>query len=216
MDLRARVAADGYALVPGLARGVSTERIAADLGDPMTPWGGGVVQELTPRAVSTPNTYSGIFGMGRFPFHTDLAHWPLPPRYLILRCVRGYADVPTLILDGHSIAASVGDGVMRRALVRPRRPRDGGIRMVRLLQSEDVGDIVRWDEAFLLPASPVAKSAFSRFRDLLGMAASLGAVMVDDGDVLVIDNWRMLHARPAIPAERRDRRLERVYLRSLA
>lgn len=48
------------------------------IGTPLIPWDGSLVQELTPRASSTPNTYSGIFGLDRFPFHSDLAHWAEP------------------------------------------------------------------------------------------------------------------------------------------
>lgn len=93
-ELRMLVDLDGYAVLSGIAPGRSTDRVAARLGDIMLPWGGELVQELTSRAISTPNTYSGIFGLERFPFHTDLAHWPIPPRYLLLRCIRGYEDVP--------------------------------------------------------------------------------------------------------------------------
>ncbi|HAH95942.1 MAG TPA: hypothetical protein DCL69_03455, partial [Firmicutes bacterium] len=35
------------------------------------------------------------------------------------------------------------------------------------------------------------------------------------GDTLVIDNWRMLHARSPVPAGREDRKIQRVYLESL-
>jgi L-asparagine oxygenase len=190
--LRGRIEVAGYALLPGLAVGRPTADVAA-----------------------TPNTYSGTFGLGRFPFHTDLAHWPVPPRYLLLRCVRGYADVPTLMLDGRAIASEAGTELTRRALVRPRRPRNGEIRMLRLQDTHRLGPIIRWDEEYLKPASRVGEVAFSRFGEIVDDAVATPAVMVDEGDVLVIDNWRMLHARPAIPADRRDRRLQRVYLGSL-
>jgi L-asparagine oxygenase len=50
-----------------------------------------IIQTLTPReaTTSTPNTYSGNFGIGDFPLHTDLAHWAMPPRYVVLRCISG-------------------------------------------------------------------------------------------------------------------------------
>jgi alpha-ketoglutarate-dependent taurine dioxygenase len=35
------------------------------------------------------------------------------------------------------------------------------------------------------------------------------------GDTLLIDNWRMLHARSSIPLGREDRIIERVYLEGL-
>jgi L-asparagine oxygenase len=214
-DLLGEVDAKGYAIRPGLSVGRRTECVAEDLGEILTPWDDTVKQVLIPRAASPPNTYSGIFGLDCFPFHTDLAHWPLPPRYLLLRCVRGYADVPTLLLDGRAMAAVVGHDTMARALVKPRRPQSGELRIHRLLQTVDCREIVRWDEIYLQPASPVGSEASTRFKSLIDEAAPAHAVMINDGDVLVIDNWRMLHARPAIAPGRQDRKLERVYLRSL-
>ncbi|BBF70618.1 TauD/TfdA family dioxygenase [Sphingomonas bisphenolicum] len=205
----------GYAVLPGIATGRQTESVASDLGEPMAPWHDAVMQALTPRAASTPNTYSGIFGLGRFPFHTDLAHWSLPPRFLLLRCVRGYADVPTLLMDGHKIASAVGRDTMARALVKPRRRQHGELRMHRLLQAVDGGEVIRWDEVYLKPASPVGNQVSVRLQSLIDQSAPTPVAMIDDGDLLIIDNWRMLHARPAIAQNRRDRRLERVYLRSL-
>lgn len=214
--LAARIDTYGYAVLPGISIGVSTDRIAENLGVPMAPWHGKAVHELTPKTVSTPNTYSGIFGLGNFPFHTDLAHWQIPPRYLLLRCVQGYADVPTLMLDGRTIAAVVGEEMMGRALTRPRRPQNGEIRILRLRQVCGLGEIIRWDQVYLRPASPVGKLVFSRFQSLIDGAQPIPVVMVDDGDVVLIDNWRMLHARPGIAPNQRNRKLERVYLRSLS
>ena len=213
--LRTLVDVKGYAILPGIAAGRSTDQVAAGLGEIMLPWGGALVQELTPKATSTPNTYSGIFGFGQFPFHTDLANWTCPPRYLLLRCIRGYADVPTMMLDGRAIAQEIGSELMGRALARPRRPRGGEVRMLRLRQLDGANEIIRWDTEYLKPASHVGELAFSSFQRIVDEATAVPAVMVDEGDVVVIDNWRMLHARPAIAPNRRDRRLHRVYLRSL-
>src|SRR5262245_32192863 len=94
------VTRNGYAFVRHWCTESRTTAIADMLGKPLTPREGCLVQHLIPRASSTPNTYSGIYGLDRFPFHTDLAHWRMPPRYLLLRCVVGYADVPTLLVDG--------------------------------------------------------------------------------------------------------------------
>lgn len=214
-ELRMLVDVDGYAVLPGIAAGWSTDRVAVELGEVMLSWGGKLVQDLTPKATSTPNTYSGLFGLDSFPFHTDLAHWPIPPRYLLLRCIRGYADVPTMILDGRTIVSKIGAELMGRALVRARRPLSGEVRMLRLLQSNGADEIIRWDTEYLKPASHVGKLVFSTIQSIVKEATAMPAVMVDDGDVVVIDNWRMLHARPAIEPNRRDRKLQRVYLRSL-
>lgn len=213
---RERLIVDGYVVLPRLAVEVSLTSISRDLGEPIAAWNGPVVHELVPRVSGTPNTYSGIFGLGRFPFHTDLAHWPVPPRYLVLRCVRGYEDVSTELIDGGAIAAEVGLVNLRRALMTPRRPRSGRIGLVRLSQLQGADEMLRWDEVFLKPASRVGQRVFEPIRSFINEARPTPITLANRGDVAIIDNWRMLHARQAIAADRRDRKLERVYLKGLA
>jgi L-asparagine oxygenase len=216
-SLSARLAVDGYAFLPGYRRSAGTAQIAADFGEPLALWDSAVVQHLVPRRTSTPNTYSGIFGFGRFPFHTDLAHWRWPPRYLLLRCVRGFADVPTLLIDGRTVAAAVSLDVMRRAVVRPRRPQKGEMHFLRLWQNGDAGEeLLRWDDVFLKPASRVGELAFQKVREHLEAVQPNAIAMSEASDTLIVDNWRMLHARPAIGDGREHRCLDRVYLGDLS
>lgn len=214
-SIRARVDRFGFAFMPGWSEGITTLDAASSLGEPMAPANGAAVQRLVPLATSTPNTYSGNYGLGVFPFHTDLAQWPVPPRFLLLRCVQGYADVPTLLLDGLAIVARIGTDAARRAVLRSRRPQAGEIRLLRLLQDGSDGTMLRWDGIYLKPASRIGDEVFAAMRDGIAEATPQCVAMVDDGDTLIIDNWRMLHARSAVPDDRRDRHLERVYLRSL-
>jgi len=214
--LRAQIVLHGFARIPAPIAPVTTEDLAAGLGEPLDPWGDGLVQRLEPRDNGPPNTYSGLFGLGAFPLHTDLAHWPVPPRYMLLRCGKGYADVPTLLLDGMEIVREMDADALERALVRPRRRQSGELRLLHLWSppKRDTG-CLRWDPVFLQPASVQGRRAFDALRDRLEVATPTQAVMIEPGEAIVIDNWRMLHARPAIPAGRRDRYLQRVYLRSL-
>ena len=211
--MSAQIATDGYAFLPRHRPGAGTAEVAAELGEPIAPWDSVIVQHLVPRVTATPNTYSGIFGLGPFPFHTDLAHWRWPPRYLLLRCVRGFADVPTLLIDGQAVADAVSLDLMRRAVVRPRRPQNGEMRLLRLSQNGDAGiGLLRWDDVFLKPASRVGELASRQVRERLKVIEPMAIAMIEAGDTLVVDNWRMLHARPAITTERENRRLDRVYL----
>ena len=205
----------GYVFVHEYCLGKDTPTVAASLGKPMTPWNGRLVQELVPRATSTPNTYSGLYGLNRFPFHTDLANWRLPPRYLLLRCLRGYADVPTLLLDGQTLAERVTLNILARAVFKPRRPRDGAIVLLRLCEAVDDGYRLRWDPVFLKPASKIGDLADQQVREYLADSEPLSVSLARLGDTLLIDNWRMLHARSPIPAGRNERRIERIYLEEL-
>lgn len=214
-SLKEVVAKHGYAFVHEYGQGWDTVAVANALGQPLTPWEGGLVQDLVPRATATPNTYSGLYGLDRFPFHTDLAHWRLPPRYLLLRCVTGSADVPTLLLDGQTIFDVVTLDILTRAIFKPRRPRDGGLTLLRLCEPTDGGYCFRWDEVFLRPASRIGDIASRRVRELVPKCEPLSIALARAGDTLLIDNWRMLHARSPIPAELEDRKIQRVYLERL-
>ena len=213
--VQANLIEHGYVLLPQHRPSESSERVAESFGETVTPWEGGLVQRLVPRAVSTPNTYSGNFGLGQFPLHTDLAHWRVPPRYLLIRCLKGYRDVPTLILDGRVLSKQIGAETLTRAVVRSRRPQAGEMRLLRILQREAGEGLLRWDPLYLRPASRIGEIAVADMAKCVAAASPEPAVMAENGDTVIIDNWRMLHGRPAIPANRSDRCLERVYLRSL-
>jgi L-asparagine oxygenase len=205
----------GCAFVQDHFPGMDMIGVAKALGQPLTPWKGGVVQELIPRTSATPNTYSGIYGLDCFPFHTDLAHWRRRPRYLLLRCVVGYADVRTLLVDGRRLINAVTADLLARAIFKPRRPRDGTLALLRLCEPTDDGHRLRWDEVFLKPASKIGDIANRRVRECLARPEPRSIALVRSGDTLLIDNWRMLHARSPIPAGREDRKIERVYLEDL-
>jgi L-asparagine oxygenase len=214
-SFKQEVTRHGYAFVHEYCPKTDIVVLANALGQPLTQWEGRLVQDLVPRAAATPNTYSGIYGLDRFPFHTDLAHWRLPPRYLLLRCVTGYADVPTLLLDGQTIFDAVTLDILTRAIVKPRRPRDGGLTLLRLYEPTDDSYCFRWDDVFLKPASRIGDIASQRIREQLPMCQPLSIALARASDTLLIDNWRMLHARSSIPAERADRKIQRIYLESL-
>jgi L-asparagine oxygenase len=213
--IKDEVARHGYAFVQEYCQDKDVVAVATELGQPIAPWEGRLVQELVPRASAPPNSYSGIYGFGRFPFHTDLAHWRLPPPYLLLRCVTGYTDVPTLLLDGHALIESVTIDILTRAVFKPRRPRDGELTLLRLCESTDTGHRLRWDEKFLKPASKIGELADQRVREYLTDRWPLFIALTRPGDLLLIDNWRMLHARSPIPLGREDRKIERIYLEGL-
>lgn len=193
----------------------SIVEIAGDFGKPLEPWKDGLVQTLVPRSEAAPNSYSGIFGLDRFPFHSDLAHWRTPPHYLLLRCVTGYADIPTLLVDGHDLVDAVSLDLLIRAIFKPRRPRDGRMSLLRLCEPIEDDVRIRWDEVFLKPASKVGEAANLRVREWLSTCKPTDLSLAEPHDTLLIDNWRMLHARSSIVPGRENRAVQRVYLEEL-
>jgi alpha-ketoglutarate-dependent taurine dioxygenase len=208
----------GFALLPGLRPADPTEIVAASLGSIASVEGTGVVQTLRPRdrELSPPNIYSGAYGTDAFPLHTDLAHWSQPPRYLLLRCIVGSRDVPTRMADGTLLTEALGSSILARTLVQPRRPIAGKKPLLRILENaRSTVQFLRWDRLFTTPATKSSAEVFSRVCAFLDDVSETRIYLVDRGDTLILDNWRMLHGRAPVPSQSRNRHIERVYLNSI-
>lgn len=176
------------------------------------------VHELTPRSreQSTPNTYSGLYGFDDFPLHTDFAQWTRPPRYLLLRCINGFSNVKTRFVDAYRAVDLVGESILFRGLVRPRRMVCASMPLLRLV-SRPAPDtqLVRWDREYLRPASKAGRIGLQAFADALSGLEVINISLSRPGDTLIIDNWRMLHGRSAVPSTSAGRVIQRSYLETL-
>jgi len=209
---------NGYAFLPSHLPTNSTEEIVRSIGHPLSLGQGSPIHQLKPKLQidSTPNTYSGIFGYDQFPLHTDLAHWRFPPRFLVLRCVRGFGAVPTLLVDGERAVEGADRNAFTRALVRPRRPIDGALPLLRLYdRQQGERGLLRWDQVFICPASRAGEVGIAKFAGYLARSSPISVSLAKHGDTLIIDNWRMLHGRAPIPQGCEGRIIERVYLEKL-
>lgn len=213
------VAAVGYVFISGHRPDLSTVEAVSLLGTPVTLTGFSTIQELRPHGASSapPNTYSGNFGIGEFPMHTDLAHWAVPPRYLALRCIQGSPEVATGIVDGNVLIGDLGRALLRRTLVQPRRPLRNGKQILRLLDCFEDGDapILRWDSIFLRPATANSEVAYKQVSEYIDSMVAENVVLLTPGDTLIVDNWRMIHRRSPVPATAENRRIDRVYMGEL-
>jgi hypothetical protein len=215
---------DGYVFLPEWIPGLSTFEVAARIGkvvdlERILP-GARIpsVQVLRPRteADAPRNQYSGNYGLGEFPLHTDLAHWAMPPRYFMLRCLRGAPEVSTKVLSVAQIARAAPTGSISKALVRPRRASSHGLLTVMPLMMPLQGATgIRWDSLFLTPMNKAAEefSDFMKSRPK-GFAVTSELVFSAAGDTLIVDNYRMLHGRGKVQ-EGSTREIERVYMSEL-
>jgi alpha-ketoglutarate-dependent taurine dioxygenase len=161
------------------------------------------------KLTSKENTYSGIFGMNEFPLHSDLANWYTPPRYLALRGVVSKEGAFTHLLDSRSILNTFPKSELSRFLVRPRRPVNFQLPIYKIYEPRFEG--FRWDPVFLEPASNTHKSNFKDLRKYI-TSQRVEKICLKTNDVLIIDNYRMLHGRSAVSPDSRGRVVERVFL----
>ena len=215
INIQPTVAKYGFAFIEQYAPELCTIDAISSLGEVLTLEGFSIVQELRPRTIASapPNTYSGNFGTADFPLHTDLAHWAVPPRYIALRCVKGAPDVATRIFDGNLMVDELTASMMHRILVQPRRPMRNGKQFLRLLSFINSNvPMMRWDSIFLRPATAFSETAYATVKEFVQGIVSEEIVLLNRGDTLIFDNWRMLHGRSPAPECAADRHIDRVYM----
>lgn len=168
-----------------------------------------LIQTLTPRLKENEqdNTYSGNFGVDEFPFHTDLAHWYVPPRYLFLRNVVPVIDVETRLIDSKDICGGIDPSVLSRAHFKPRKKLDRTANLLKVKQ----GEIFRWDSIFIEPANSIAEKLKQEIQGSLKDSKYTSLYLDEKGHCLLIDNWRMLHGRSSVSIGSMHRKVERVY-----
>jgi L-asparagine oxygenase len=210
----------GFALQKAFAPSLPTLEVARALGTvvdvaEVLP-GSGIrtVQLLRPKGKDEAgrNQYSGNFGFGTFPFHSDLAHWAIPPRYLLLRCIVGSDDVFTHVLPWTRMVGSLGAPALRKAVFATRKRKAGSSGLVRALSRYHQAEVFRWDPIFLSPLNDQARTLARLMRDAARDSIITNVLLREQGDTLLIDNWRMLHGRGEVKPQSRNRRVERVYL----
>ena len=173
--------------------------------------GAPVVDELRPKPSSEarPRSLSAMHGLDAFPFHTDAAHHPIPPRYVFLR----------LASKSPSARRTLVAPMPRRLAHRHRRTLehdvwlvDGGrTRFLTSILSQPEGracDMFRFDEGCMRPADPVFGAARAVMLRIL--ADHSRPIEWEPGRTIVLDNWQTLHGREGASADDAERVLERV------
>ena len=161
-------------------------------------------------AEAKPNTLSSRYGMGRFPFHTDVAHWVEPAQFVLLYCEHpGSGARPTHLQDflswdlGAEAKQSALREVWKTGTFRPQ------LCTVCILEKGRVA--LRFDEA-CMKAMTVA--AHTLGNDLVRhiQASPIIDVHWSTGTMLVVDNRRVLHARGTALRPDPDRLINRVLI----
>lgn len=187
-----------------------TECVAKRIGSVANIPGISTVQSLIPRSkqYASKSSYSGIYGRGEFPLHTDMAHWRVPPRYLMLRCIQPDIKVKTTVLPSAFVLEREDIIDLRRSLFRPRRRLEGRLTVMRLYEDERF----RWDPVFIEPLNALASELSRRIYEKLRKFKPLRISLEHIGECLIIDNWRVLHGRTSVEDENSPRIIDRIYL----
>jgi hypothetical protein len=161
----------------------------------------------TDAKLAKPNSLSGKYSLGEFPYHSDTAHWLIPCRFVVLACLSpGAANRPTFLLDTQRLPL---DEAKRNLLYRaPFRIRNGKNSFFGTILSKS-RHFVRCDPGCMIPIDVDAEQALAVFSKER-WPSYVEKIVWTKGRVVIIDNWRVLHARGSAKSLDQDRILFRT------
>lgn len=174
--------------------GSQVAALAEDLGEIVPGRGRQRVEHIVPQDTRAAHagSLSRQYGLAPLPLHTDTAHWTVPCRYLVMGCVSpGPEPTPTILLDSRVVSLTKCEAIACASAVflirNGRRSFYGSI----LAQDRP---FIRFDRGCMAPLSPEGSKAANAFNQ----TRNTDKTYQHDwrhGDIVVIDNWRMLHGR---------------------
>lgn len=155
-----------------------------------------------------PRSLSARFGLGALPFHTELSHRTRPCRYILLGCIDpGSTAAATMLLDWRTLRFSREELDLL----------EGTPVLVRTGRRSFYSTILSPGRAFLRYDPGCLEALDERSREALSLVGNRIAGAPSEmhhwrqGDILIIDNWRVLHGRS--PSDRSSsRRLARILI----
>ena len=167
------------------------------------------IQSLKPqlKGIGRRNSLTQQHGLSPFPVHTDGAHLLRPPRYIILSCVSpGQQPAPTILLHFNDLRFD--DREYERLNSALFLFKNGRRSFCSTIRSER-RPFIRFDEGCMRPLDNDANGATAL---VTRSAQSAEPTQIDwrVGDVLIIDNWNVLHGRGLANDVSPDRHLLRM------
>ncbi len=205
---------NGYVFIKNFKPEFTTSGLAETLGETERIPNYPILHCLTPRkkANSPKHNYSGNFGLNDFPIHTDLAHWHIPPRFILLRCIKPAPKVFSYLLSFGNALCGVFENTISRAHFYPRKKILGKRFLLPFRQNIKNGKIYRWDSLFLTPANKEANEVCVHFTKFLHDFPIKKIEFTNFFDTIIINNWKILHGRSSVSPRNCNRVIERVYL----
>lgn len=155
-----------------------------------------------------PRSLSARYGLDALPFHTELSHRTRPCRYLLLGCIDpGSPAAATMLLDWQTLGLSSEEFDLLEGT--PVLVRSGRRSFYSTILAPG-GAFLRYDPGCLEAVDQRGRMALALIEDRIA-TASPKAHHWRQGDILIIDNWRVLHGRsPSDPGS--GRRLARILI----
>jgi alpha-ketoglutarate-dependent taurine dioxygenase len=203
----------GWTCVSGITSRLELLRLAQSIGQPLLNPAGKLVKELipSPDVDARRGTLSETYGNGVFPLHTDTAFWPVPARYVLLRA-HGDIRRRTTILRFAKLFRNASGKVRTLAhhsIWLAQTAATAFYCSMKFSHSASTG--WRYDSQCMSPANKAAVE----IRQILGPLLAcdrMECIDWNEGMVVVLSNWEVLHGRGPSPLSEGKRILERIYV----
>jgi hypothetical protein len=204
----------GWTLVDGISSQGELLELGRAIGCPVPAPNGELVKEIRriPADKAPPGSQSSIYGTGFFPLHTDTVFWPLPVRYVLLRC---YGDTrrPTTVMSFSNLLRECDAQFHIFAQRSVWLVGAGSKRFYCSLLFRD-GDSSGWryDVDLMSPANEAAIQVDRVLRPLVS-SEKVDSITWSGDTAVVLSNWTTLHGRGPEPPDEGVRVIERLYVR---
>jgi alpha-ketoglutarate-dependent taurine dioxygenase len=141
------------------------------------------------------HSLSATYGIDNFPFHTDGAYFPVPPRYMILRYTQGVEPAtPTVFIDLNTIENDIKNKLKYSVWkVKSRKH----VFLSSILSAN--GEVFRYDPCIMTPLNERNNNKVY-FENIL---RSMPKIVVNwqVNKTIIVDNWKYIHSRPEVKNE---------------
>ena len=165
-----------------------------EIGDPLNARSRNTGVELlvpAPKQSAPPSSLSAAHGQRVFPLHTDGAHWPHPPRFLVMMCLINEECRPTTLLHWRSAKKLLLNSYSReRATFLVRN----GAKSFYSSFHHNGTESIRYDRQCMQPANREAEILDSELNEISN-SVEPKFVQWTPGMLLAIDNHSVLHGR---------------------
>jgi len=213
MDL-AEINRRGWVIVEGVSSSRELVDLGRTIGCPVPSPNGELVKEIrrVPVEKAAPGSQSSIYGTGPFPLHTDTFFWPVPARYVLLRC---YGDTrrPTTVMGITDLLSACDEhfaSLAEKSVWIVGTTSKRFYCSLKFRHQDSVG--WRYDADFMSPANDAAIRVQKILRPLV---TSANVVSIDwtGNKAAILSNWMALHGRGPEPPNEGIRVIERLYVR---
>lgn len=156
-------------------------------------------------------TFSKVYGLSEFPFHTDTAFWGLPARYVVMGMLTTSLCATNYISFSDIEKFISGDFLSKARKSIYLVETFEGCKYTSPIFDNNGSHGFRFDANIMTPVNGHAKSLH---KEVLEAIDKIAPRIIDwnGNKAVVLDNWNCLHSRSAVNNENRE--IFRIYLES--